>query len=512
MIRSSLKDKIKLHPVMSFILLVVATIVLSGILGYFDVGSTYLKANPVTETYETVSVNVDSLFNLAGIKYVFSKTVTNFVNFAPLSMLIITLLGIGIMEKSGFLQAFFTLITKFSNKNRVTFFLIFTSIVATICGEVIVVMMLPIAALLFKYGRRNPAGGIIASFAGITSGIGANILLNSVDTSLIEFTEVSASLLDKNYSIGVFSFLFISIAAVFLLSFALTIVTEKYVIPRLDKYEPEEGLEEYTLGKRELRGLVIGLGMGVIYLLFFAYNIIPGLPLSGNLLDYSQTLYIDKLFGYNSFFSSGFIFVITMLFVILGLFYGIGAKTIKNNKNFSDFLSHSLNKSGKILVLIFTASVFISVFKRTYLGNVIAASLVNIIVNSNFGGIILVFVFFLISAIATIFLPQTVLRWSIFSGISTRVFMDAGMTPEFAQLIFRAGESVALGLTPLFAYFIVYLGFLKQYNHEDKTMTISDGIKYMIPYSVVTAIIWLILIIIWYTIGIPLGFAASPFM
>ena len=90
--------------------------------------------------------------------------------------------------------------------------------------------------------------------------------------------------------------------------------------------------------------------------------------------------------------------------------------------------------------------------------------------------------------------------------------MDAGMTPEFAQLIFRAGESVALGLTPLFAYFIVYLGFLKQYNHEDKTMTISDGIKYMIPYSVVTAVIWLILIIIWYTIGIPLGFAASPFM
>ncbi len=373
-------------------------------------------------------------------------------------------------------------------------------------------MLLPIAALLFKYGRRNPAAGIISSFAGITCGMGAKVVFSSIDTSLSSLTEAGASLLDKNYSVGVFSFAFISLAAVILLAFSLTLITEKYLVPRLEKYAPEEELEEYTLGKRELRGLVIGLGMGILYLLFFAYNIIPGLPLSGNLLDYSQTLYIDKLFGYNSFFSSGFIFVVTMLFVILGLFYGIGAKTIKNNKNFSDFLSHSLNKSGKIIVLIFVASVFISVFKRTYLGNVIAASLVNIIVDSNLGGIVLVIVFFIISGIAAIFLPSTVLRWSIFSGISVRAFMDAGMNPEFAQLIFRASESVVLGITPLFVYFIIYLGLLKQFNNEERTITILDGIKYMIPYSIVTAIIWILLIIIWYTIGISLGIGSTPFI
>lgn len=510
--RINLKDRIKLHPVMSFIILVVLTIIISGILGYFDVGSTYLKANSVSQSYETVSVHVDSLFNLAGLKYIFSNTVANFVNFVPLSMLIIVLLGIGIMDKSGFLQAFFTLITKYSNKNRVTFFLILNSILFTIAGDVVAVMLLPIAALLFKYGRRNPAAGIISSFAGITCGMGAKVVFSSIDTSLSSLTEAGASLLDKNYSVGVFSFAFISLAAVILLAFSLTLITEKYLVPRLEKYEPEEELEEYTLGKRELRGLVIGLGMGILYLLFFAYNIIPGLPLSGNLLDYSQTLYIDKLFGYNSFFSSGFIFVVTMLFVILGLFYGIGAKTIKNNKNFSDFLSHSLNKSGKIIVLIFVASVFISVFKRTYLGNVIAASLVNIIVDSNLGGIVLVIVFFIISGIAAIFLPSTVLRWSIFSGISVRAFMDAGMNPEFAQLIFRASESVVLGITPLFAYFIIYLGLLKQFNNEERTITILDGIKYMIPYSIVTAIIWILLIIIWYTIGIPLGIGSTPFI
>jgi cation diffusion facilitator family transporter len=64
-------------------------------------------------------------------------------------------------------------------------------------------------------------------------------------------------------------------------------------------------------------GLTFSLIVGAIYLLIFIYNIIPGLPFGGNLLDYSQTLYIDKLFGYNSFFNSGFVFVVTFLFFLL---------------------------------------------------------------------------------------------------------------------------------------------------------------------------------------------------
>ena len=76
--------------------------------------------------------------------------------------------------------------------------------------------------------------------------------------------------------------------------------------------------------------------MGLVYVLFFIHNIIPGVTFGGNLLDYKQVLYIDKLFSPDSFFSQGFVFIITMLFVLLGLFYGLGAKTIKNNNDFCD--------------------------------------------------------------------------------------------------------------------------------------------------------------------------------
>lgn len=62
-----------------------------------------------------------------------------------------------------------------------------------------------------------------------------------------------------------------------------------------------------------------------------------------------------------------------MFFVILGFFYGIGAKTIKNNKDLCDDLGHSLDGIGKTLVIIFFASTFISIFKSTNIGEVITA-------------------------------------------------------------------------------------------------------------------------------------------
>ena len=146
----------------------------------------------------------------------------------------------------------------------------------------------------------------------------------------------------------------IMILATIGLSFIITNITEKKIIPRLGKYELEEEEEKYV-SKKELKSLYISIIIGIIYLLIFIYNIIPGLPLSWNLLDYSQKLYIDKLFGYNSFFNSGFVFVITILFFINGLTYGILTKSIKNNRDVCDDLSHSLDAMGKVLVLIFFA-------------------------------------------------------------------------------------------------------------------------------------------------------------
>ena len=146
----------------------------------------------------------------------------------------------------------------------------------------------------------------------------------------------------------------------------ITSVTEKIIVPQIGHYNFEDDSEDY-LTKREKKGLIVSGLCGIAYILIFVYSIIPGLPFSGKLLDYSQVLYIDKLFGYNSFFNQGFVFVIVFLFIILGLSYGIVTKQIRNHRDMCSALSHSLDGVGKYC-LIFMASMLIFIFKKTNIG------------------------------------------------------------------------------------------------------------------------------------------------
>lgn len=413
------------------------------------------------------------------------------------------------MDKSGFLEAFFSLVTKKSSKFAVTLVLSFITIIASIIGDISFIILIPICALFFKYGKRNPKAGIIMAFAGLTCGTGINIFMSSIDASLLGYTNLAALSLDKTYAISNYAFLFIMILVTIIMSIVIAMITEKIIAPKLGKYELDDDSEEFYLDKKKKRGLLFSLTVGIIYILIFTYNIIPGLPFSGKLLDYSQVLYIDKLFGYNSFFNQGFVFVITMFFFLCGLFYGIGAKTIKNNQDVSNFLGHSLDGIGSTLVLIFFASTFISVFKATEIGTVLAASIGNFISNAHLTGIPLILVAFVLCAAITIFLPSPVQAWAILSGVLVPVFMNAGITAEFSQLLFRASECVAYGLTPLMAYFVIYIAFLSKYSEEDKPISLIDSIKDIMPYSGIAALIWISVLILLYVLGIPMGIGTS---
>lgn len=509
-----IRDKVVLHPIMSFIILILITIVASGILSLFDITGSYNIVNTKSNTLESIMITIENLFSLRGLKYIFSNTLSNFASFTPLTMLLITLLGIGIMDKTGFLDTLFYALTRKLRKNVVTFILAFISIISSIVGDIAYLVIIPISALLFKYGKRNPEAGIITAFAGISTGIGINICLNSIDSSLLTYTQNAANLLKEGYTIKTTAFVFIMLVATIILSFIITNITEKNIIPRLGKYELEEEEleEEKYVSKKEIRSLNISLIVGALYLLIFIYNIIPGLPLSGNLLDYSEKLYIDKLFGYNSFFNSGFVFVITILFFILGLTYGILTKNIKNQREVCDTLSHSLDSMGKVLVLIFFASAFISILKYTNIGMLVTSWLTKLISSTNFTGLPLILLIFIVSAIATLFLPSSPLRWSIMSSTVIPVLMNSGISPEFGQVIFRASESITYGLTPAMAYFVIYLSFMDMYNQDKKGIGLFSSLKYLLPYSISALVMWIVIIIVWYLVGMPLGIGASPLM
>ncbi|MDD2208198.1 MAG: AbgT family transporter [Bacilli bacterium] len=501
------RDRIVLHPIMTFIVLIIGTIVLSGILSLFDVSSTYNKVT-ASGNYESILVSVESLFNISGLKYIFSNTVSNFAAFTPLSMLLITLIGVGIMDKSGFLDSFFYILTKRVSKRVVTFSLALICIFSSIIGDLSFIALIPLAALLFKYGKRNPKAGIICAFASITCGIGINVFINSVDSSLLSYTTISAGMLSVGYTINTYYSILIMFIMAISLALIITSVTEKIIVPKVGHYNFEDQEEDY-LTKREKKGLIISGFSGLIYILIFVYSIIPGLPLSGKLLDHSQTLYIDKLFGYNSFFNQGFVFVIIFLFIILGLSYGIVTKSIKNHRDMCNHFSHSLDGVGRVIVLIFMASMLIFVFKKTNIGLVIVSSLANLINTSGFTGIPLIILTLLVSAISTLLVPGSLNKWVVLSGVVVPVFMNAGMSPEFAGIIFRAGECLTYGLTPLMAYFIIYIAFMELYS-QDEHDTVIGNIKYILPYAGYTALLWILILISIYIIGLPLGIHSFP--
>lgn len=509
---NKLKEKVTLHPIMTILFMIAITIVVSEILSSLGIQATSRKISTSSLEYNTYIAEVNSLFSFSGLKYIFTSTISNFMAFAPLSNLIIILIGIGVMEKSGFLKVAFTLLTKNAKKINVTFVLVLISILLGVIGDLSFAILLPISAILFEVGKRNPTIGIVTSFAGLTCGYGINIILTSIDSSLLSLTTLAAHVLDNDYTLKTTSFIFIMFIVVIALAFLITQITEKYVVYKLDRYEiPESAVEdELLLDKKQKKGLALAFLAFFFYFLLFLYNIIPGLPFSGKFLDNSQLFYIDKLFSYNSFFSSGFVFIVTMGLIIIGLFYGIGARTIRNHRELCDDLGHSLDGTGRVIVLIFFASILINVFKYTNIGTVIVTALSSVINNTSFTAIPLIVLLFLISAFATIFVPSSLARWQILSGTTVPIFMNVGISPEFTQLIFRFGECTTLALTPLFAYFVIYLALLEKYNQKEQPIHFFKAIKYQLPYCILTFVLLLTILIVWYIVGLPIGVGVFP--
>ena len=501
------KRRRKMGPILTFIILTLVTMVISGLLHLFNVQGEYVTYSKATGGLVNNVVEVKNLFSLSGLKYIVTHAVQNFVEFTPLSTLIIVLIGIGVLEKTGFLKTAFTLLTKNSKKNTLTFLLVFISLCFSLLGDIGFVIMLPLGALLFKYGRRNPFGGIIASFAALSFGKGINIFLSATDSSLLTLTLNAAKVIDQGYKVSIFFSLFIMITLLIITSFVFTYITEKKVMPLLKRVDDEES--EVLITNRDLRGLIVGLALGFIYLLIIIYNIIPGLPLSGALLDRGAEKYIDMLFGAKSLFNQGFIFIVTVFFAVIGFGYGIMSKSIKTSKDITEALSYSLDGIGNILVLLFFASLFTSVFKESGIGEVATSFITKVIGNLNFTGIGLILVSVALVSLANLVCPDSITKWTIMSSTLVPVMMNASISPEFSQIVYTVGDSITNGVTPLFTFYVIYLAFLEKYNNREMTST-ADSFKYMLHYELYIAVIMIAVIVGFYMIGIPIGIGSFP--
>lgn len=514
--------KFHLHPITVFLLLTILVIILSGILSLFQMQGTYNTVNSSTYELEPKLVAVENMLNFSGLRYLISNSMKNFLSFTPLAMLLISLIGLSVAEATGFIEVFTKRHLSKLSKSNLTFLIIFIATISSLINEIGYAILIPLAALIYFINGRNPMLGIITAFCGVAFGYGVSIFIGSTEVSLMGYTKEAAMLIDKSTHIALSSNLFFIIAASIIISIIGTIIIEKIIAPKLGKYKKDEEYaktEQYGVidieeeeqkrietEKREKSGLKASLITAIIVIIIFIYMLIPNLPYSGALLDMEEKIYLNQLFGDNSYFQDGFAYMMSILFLLMGLAYAIGSKSIKNDKQLVERIEQRLSKIGSIIVLMFVVSQFISIYKQTNIGTVITIWLVNLLEHLEFSGIPLIILVTILIAISNIFLTTSATKWAIFSPVVVPMFMQSNISPQFAQIVMRVSDSMTNGITPLLAAFSIYIGYLNIYNlNKNKPYGIRKSISLIMPYCLLMSAVWILLLIGWYIIGLPIG-------
>ncbi len=492
------RKKILLGPVITILILILVIIGASAIASLL--GATGEITTITNGTYETSATTVKSLFSEEGIKYLFSSPVQTFQTFKPLVLLIISLMAISIGKASGLFKAVFTPLRKLKPW-LITFLTLFVGIVSSFFSDCGYIILLPLAAVFYGYIGRNSVLGILTAFIGITMGYGAGLVFNFDDYQLGLLTREAALTVDEEYIFNAWSNSFIMFASAIILTVIGTLIIETFLKSKVKESIKEE--DEFTTSKK---GLVFSTIAFVLLLLSFIYMIIPGLPGSGLLLDTSEKDYVAELLGGGAPFNDAFLFMFLIILMICSFIYGFISKNIKNTNDFSVGLSKEFDNLGYIFVLMFFVSLLASILSFTNLGEVIGSWLISFMDNLEFTGLPLILIMFFIIVLMSILIPDAVTKWTIASPIIVPLFMKANITPDFTQFIFKAADSVGKGITPFFIYFIVMLALLEKYNSKESVkITVFGTMKMLLPTILLCMVVWVLILIAWFIIGIPIG-------
>lgn len=519
--------KFYFHPITIYTMLIAFVVVLSGLLSLFQMQGTYRIVNENTNELETTLVAVENLLGFNGIKFIISNAARNFLSFGPMASLIVSLFGITIAEASGLIETFSKKYLKKLSKPFLTFLIIFIATASSLINDVGYGILIPLVALVYFINGRNPILGIVTAFCGVSFGYGVSLFVGSQEVALMNYTKQAARLIDENAHIALTSNLIFIIAASIILSIVGTIIIEKIIAPRIGKYKRDEEFavtEQYKVinleeeeqkrieqEKNEARGLRFSLIFGLIVLFIFIYSLIPNLPSSGMLLDMTENTYLNQVFGDNAYFQDGFTYMIALFFIVTGIAYGIGSRSLKNDKDLMEKANTGFANIGSSVMLLFIAAQFIAILKKTNIGIIVTTWLVNLLGYLNLSGIALIVVSLIFIALANLLLSGTANKWIIFSPVLVPLLMQSNISPQFAQIIMRAGDSMTNGITPVMASSVIFIAYLNIYNlNKDKPYTLKRSFGLVTPYFILISITWILLVVGWYIVGLPIGPGVLP--
>ncbi|MFC1605920.1 AbgT family transporter, partial [Pseudomonadota bacterium] len=341
-------------PTTLFALSALAVIVLSGIAAQFDLS----VAHPTTGEV----IHPVSLLSVDGLHRILTGLVTNFTSFAPLGTVLVALIGIGVAEASGLIGAVMRLLVLKSPRALLTPVVVFCGVLSNAASEVGYVLLVPLAALIFKAAGRHPVLGLAAAFAGVSGGYSANFVLGTIDPLLAGLSQEAAQIIDPNYTVSPASNYYFMFLSTFLITALGWWVTEKLVAPRLAANggaeldgdggdDADEAIKPLAPGEK--RGLKFAFVAFVLFTGLLLWGLLPGDgflrdPVTGGVL--------------HSPFLKGIVAIIFFFGVGLGVAYGIGAGTVRSDRDVIKGMSQQMSTLGGYMVLVFFAAQFVAFF------------------------------------------------------------------------------------------------------------------------------------------------------
>jgi len=522
------------HPVIMFLYLIAFIAVLSTVLAAFDVkvtetvavavpiqqirdlqeslgGSTIVAYDEVTQEHFEIpeyvlqeqTFEVKGLLSTEGIRFMLASFVNNFAGFAVVAVTFVAMMGVGVAEKAGMMGALIRKLVAVAPAALLAFFLIFVGVLSSVASDAGYLILIPLAAAAFASVGRHPLAGLAAAYAGVACIFSVNILITPVDSMLTEITNEAIGQSGAEHLTVTANFYF-SIASSILMALVAFIVTVRIVEPRLGKYDPAAGDPNFVSGgseeldedaaKAESRGLRYAMYGLLVMVALIALLTIP----SKAPLRHPET---GDIIG-NTPFMSALIFLITLIFLICGICYGVGAKTITSSQDVIDGVTQTFAGLAGLIFMLLMIAQFIAFFNWTVMPRVAAVELAHLLEKAGWGALPLLIGLIVVILVLDVIIPGVVPKWAIFAPVFIPIFARLDVAPQTVLAAYRIGDSPINPVTPLMVYLPFIVTVAQRY---DKKAGIGTIIALMIPYVLFIAISWIILFAVWWIFKIPLG-------
>ncbi|MDZ5662043.1 AbgT family transporter [Nocardioides sp. S-58] len=518
------------HPAIIFLALIVGVIVLSAVLAWADVSVTTEVAEAeetgVSQDYDaggssypsldhepeqaipeydvrTETIEVESLLNGDGIRYMFTTAVQNFNDFGVVAVILVAMIGVGVAEEAGLIAALIRKMVQVAPAGAITFIIVLLGGISSVASDAGYLVLIPLGAAAFASLGRNPLVGIAAAYAGVSASFFVNILITPADGIITEVTnEIVAGVAPGAEPLNVTNNFYFAIVSTLFTAAVMTILTERYIEPRAGRWDPAERpadapVDHVPAGDElahESRGLRLsGIYTLVAVAIICALTFIPGAPLRN-----PET---GEIFG-NSPFMSSLLLIISMLFLAAGLGYGRGSGSLTGSTNVINAIVKTFNGLGGLIFLMLLIAQFIAFFNYSNISNVVATQLADLLGSADIGALPLLIGFILLVVVIDMIMPGVIPKWAIIAPIFIPLFYNLGIAPQTVLAAYRVGDGPVNVITPLMVYLPFIILVCQRYRASAGMGTV---ISMMLPYTVVVLVSWTLLFTGWYLLEIPWG-------